>query len=97
MITLVNEGNAFENIISGVNISVARRIRGMSKKVGVIEDVVMTGGCSKNAGLTKAIGDLLKTELKLCPGDPQLAGAIGAAIYAKDRAEQTEDTYAASN
>ena len=88
VITLINEGNAFENIIAGVNISVARRIRGMARKVGVAEDVVMTGGCSKNLGLAKAIGDLMKVELKTCPMDPQLAGAIGAALFAHERLQK---------
>ncbi len=88
VITLVNEGYDFKNIISGVNTSVARRMRGMSRKVGVIEGVMMTGGCSKNRGLVMAIGKILKIDMIEAPMDPQLAGAIGAALYAKIRLDK---------
>ncbi len=85
VVTLVNEGTDFRNIIAGVNLSVAKRLKGMARRVGVIEDVVLTGGCSKNDGLVKAIGESLEVEVKRLPRDPQLAGALGAALLARER------------
>ena len=58
VVTLVNEGVEVRNIISGINLSVAKRLKAMVKRIGVIEDVALTGGCSKNDGLSKAVGDL---------------------------------------
>ncbi len=88
VVSLMNEGHSFPNIIAGVNLSVARRMRGMARKVGVSEEVVMTGGCSKNDGLVASIGKMLGAEIVRCPTDPQLAGAIGAALFAKAKMER---------
>lgn len=85
VVTLVNEGADVRNIISGINISVAKRLRGMVRRVGAVEDVALSGGCSKNAGLAKAIGDALALSLKKLPQDPQIAGAVGAALIAMEK------------
>ncbi|MBW2273333.1 MAG: CoA activase [Deltaproteobacteria bacterium] len=90
VVTLVNEGNDFRNIISGVNLSVAKRLKAMVKRLGVIEDVALTGGCSKNDGLSKAVGELLEIDVKRMPLDPQITGAIGAALIAAEKAEKAE-------
>ncbi len=87
VVTLINEGEDFKNIISGVNISVARRLKAMVTRLGVVEDVAITGGCSKNHGLVKAVGDLLQVELKRLPLDPQITGALGAALIAAEKTE----------
>ena len=85
VVTLVNEGAEMRNIISGINISVAKRLRGMVRRVGAVEDVALSGGCSKNAGLAKAIGEVLALTLKKLPQDPQIAGAVGAALIAMEK------------
>jgi activator of 2-hydroxyglutaryl-CoA dehydratase len=88
VVTLVNEGNDFKNIIAGVNLSVAKRLRAMVKRIGVVDDVAMTGGCSKNDGLVKFLSELLDTEIKRLPLDPQLAGAMGAALTAAEKCSE---------
>jgi predicted CoA-substrate-specific enzyme activase len=85
VITLVNEGESMDNIISGINTSVAKRVSAMVRRVGLLDNVAMTGGCSKNLGLAKALAKSLKTEVHSLPGDPQLAGAIGAAVFAGEK------------
>ncbi|MBW2389067.1 MAG: CoA activase [Deltaproteobacteria bacterium] len=85
VVTLVNEGMELRNIISGVNLSVAKRLKAMVRRIGVVEDVAMTGGCSKNDGLSKALEELLGVEIKRLPFDPQLNGALGAALMAQER------------
>jgi predicted CoA-substrate-specific enzyme activase len=85
VVTLVNEGKDLRNIIAGVNLSVAKRLNGMARRVGIIEDVVLSGGCSKNAGFAKAIREILGVDVKRLPTDPQLTGAIGAALIAMER------------
>jgi activator of 2-hydroxyglutaryl-CoA dehydratase len=87
VVTLVNEGIDLENIISGINVSVASRLTSMSRRVGIINDVVLTGGCSKNHGLIMALETKIKTKLVELPHDPQIAGALGAAIFAAERLE----------
>ncbi len=85
VVTLVNEGMEFRNIISGVNLSVAKRLRAMVKRIGVMEDVALTGGCSKNDGLSKFVGEQLGIEIKRLPLDPQITGALGAALMAAEK------------
>jgi len=85
VVTLVNEGVDMPNIISGINLSVASRLTSMARRVGVVNDVALTGGCSKNHGLAKALARKLDIELQSLPQDPQIAGALGAALFAAER------------
>jgi predicted CoA-substrate-specific enzyme activase len=90
VVTLVNEGIDVKNIIAGINNSVASRLMSMSRRVGVIEDVALTGGCSKNHGLAKALAEKLEITLQKLPEDPQIAGALGAALFAAERIDQAD-------
>ncbi len=85
VITLVNEGVDLKNIVAGLHASIASRLNSMVRKVGLVEDVVLTGGCAKNDGLAKALEDKLGVTVKKLPLDPQIAGAIGAALIAAER------------
>jgi len=86
VVTLINEGHDLNSIIAGINGSVAGRLNSMVRKVGLIEDVALTGGCAKNAGLAKALEKHLKVSVKQLPQDPQIAGAVGAALIAAEKA-----------
>jgi (R)-2-hydroxyacyl-CoA dehydratese activating ATPase len=55
------------------------------KRVGIIPKVTITGGCAKNRGLIKAMEKALKEKIEPLSVDPQVIGALGAAIYAKMR------------
>lgn len=80
----LNEMIPLENIAAGINNAMASRISTLVSSIGIEREVCMTGGVAKNSGvvssLEKALGIHLK---KIRRDDPQLAGAIGAAIYAK--------------
>ena len=41
------------DIAAGVNKAVAGRLNSMVRKVGLVEDMALTGGCAKNEGLGK--------------------------------------------
>lgn len=85
VVTLINEGTKLSSIIAGINNSVAGRLNSMVRKVGLVEDLALTGGCSKNAGLAKALAEKLKVSVIKLPQDPQIAGAVGAAIIAGEK------------
>ena len=86
VVTLVNEGADIKNIIAGINRSVASRLSAMVRRVGLVPEVALTGGCSKNAGLAKALEAKLGIEVLTLPSDPQIAGALGAALVAAEKA-----------
>jgi len=85
VVTLVNEGKELSDIVAGLHASIASRLNSMVRKVGLVEDVVLTGGCAKNDGLAKALEDKLGMSVKKLPVDPQIAGAIGAALIAAEQ------------
>ena len=55
VISLVNNDVPLPDIAAGIHESIARRIHGMAYKVGIEEDVVLTGGCAQNKALQKAL------------------------------------------
>jgi predicted CoA-substrate-specific enzyme activase len=85
VVTLVNEGTDLKAIIAGINYSVASRLSTMVRRVGLVDDLVLTGGCSKNEGLAQALASKLDVEIKKLPQDPQIAGAVGAALSAAEK------------
>lgn len=63
----------------------------MVRKVGLVPDVALTGGCAKNEGLAKALENKLGVKVVHLPEDPQIAGALGAALIAAERVQQREE------
>ena len=85
VVTLINEGVDLPNIIAGINNAVANRLHSMVRRVGLTRELALTGGCSKNAGLAKALEKKLGVNVTLLSQDPQIAGAVGAALIAAEK------------
>jgi len=85
VITLINEGIDLVDIAAGLHSSVAGRLSSMLRRIGLVEDVALTGGCAKNQGLVKALEEKLGISVKTLPEDPQIVGAVGAALIARER------------
>ncbi|MDY6855037.1 MAG: acyl-CoA dehydratase activase [Thermodesulfobacteriota bacterium] len=84
VISLFAQGHKKADIAAGIAHAIARRIMGMIGQVGLKEEVVMSGGVAKNAGVVGAIEERLKIKLKVAK-EPQIVGALGAAIIASER------------
>ena len=85
VISQLSQGTSKENIIAGVHASVAVKACGLAYRGGVTPDVVMSGGVAQNAGVVRAISKELKQQVIVAP-HPQVAGALGAALYAYEDA-----------
>ncbi len=85
VISLVGEGKPMDEIAAGIEFSVAKRCFVMAKKAGAVDNIALTGGCAKNAGLKDAIEKVLHLKVVELPIDPQLMGALGAAEYARQK------------
>lgn len=83
-ISLLARGEKAENIIIGIHHAIANRISGMFSRVGIESDVFFSGGVAKNVGMVKAIEEVMKVKLAQPKQDPQLVGAIGAAVFAQN-------------
>ena len=81
VISKLAQGNAREDIVAGIHDSVARKICGLARRVGVKPQVALTGGGGLNRGLVKALERNLGQEVQI-PEDPQTIGALGAALVA---------------
>jgi predicted CoA-substrate-specific enzyme activase len=91
-ISLLARGVKPENIQAGIHYSIANRIAGLFARVGIVSDVYFSGGVAKNKGMKKAIEDVLSVNIiepnKL---DPQLTGALGAAVLAQALGARKEE------
>lgn len=90
VITLLNEGVEIADIAAGINESIAARLASLVRKVGLEEDVAVSGGCAKNRGLILALEKKLGAEVKSLGMDPQVIGALGAALVARRRVLERE-------
>lgn len=72
-----------EDIIAGVVQALIKRVITMSNQIKMMPTTVYTGGTAKNAGLVKYLERELGTAL-LVPEEPQIVGALGAALLARD-------------
>jgi len=85
VVTLINEGVDLADIIAGINHAVAKRLSSMVRRVGLAEELTLTGGCSKNQGLARALEQKLGVSVRTLSQDPQIAGAVGAALIASEK------------
>lgn len=89
IVSLLAEGTTKEDIIAGLHNAISQRVATMGKKVGIRPEVMLTGGVSKNLGLRSALSRELDVPVHIPEKiDPQLVGALGAAIIAKSRLEK---------
>ncbi len=88
VVSLRAEGHPREKIIRGVADSIASRISGMVRRVGLAQPVMLTGGVAKNSGVVVALREALAVDI-LVPPEPQFIGALGAAHIAAEEALKT--------
>jgi len=88
VITLLNDGVEIASIANGIHDSIASRLVTMVRKVGAKPDITVAGGCAKNVGLIDILEKRLDTQIVKLPEDPQVIGAIGAALLAAERLER---------
>ena len=85
VISLIADDKPVKDIINGINLSISGRVLGLLDRVGTKEVISMSGGVAKNIGVVKAIEEKLEVSLYI-PEEPQIMGALGAALIALERA-----------
>jgi predicted CoA-substrate-specific enzyme activase len=85
MVSLRAEGETRENILAGIHSAMAHRVAIMGNAMGFKSKVIFTGGVAKNIGMKKALEKRISKEI-FVPEDPQIVGALGAAILAWKKA-----------
>ncbi len=83
VIKYLNSGTAIEDIGAGINTAMAKRVATLAGSIRPEGDILMTGGVAKNTGVVATLEKLLGTRIKKTrKADPQMAGALGAAVMA---------------
>jgi predicted CoA-substrate-specific enzyme activase len=85
---LLMEEKSVADIAAGINDAMARRVKMLVGRVGLRKDIGLTGGVSKNIGVVKFLEDMLGADFVQFPEDPQIVGALGAALFASERADK---------
>lgn len=86
---LVMEGIEETDIAAGITKNVAKHIMHLIYKFNIKKDIAITGGIAKNIGVVKQLEEMLNMEFVDLPADPQLIGALGAAVFAVDQLRST--------
>lgn len=87
---LLEKGWTINKVIAAYCSAMAHRVSGLILRLGPVEkDFCITGGISKNIGVTRRIEKEIGVQaLPKGKCDAQLAGAIGAALFAKAMVEK---------
>lgn len=80
----LRKGAAKSDILAGLHEAIALRSLSLLKRVSIEKDFSITGGIPKNKGMVKKLTEKVGLQPLLCE-DPQLVGALGAALFAEER------------
>ncbi|MCR4750741.1 MAG: acyl-CoA dehydratase activase, partial [Eubacterium sp.] len=83
VVSLIARNTAPEDIIHGLNESVASRTAALLRRVGAEDALMMTGGVAQNRGVVEVLEKKLGRKIHVSEY-AQLCGAIGAALLARE-------------
>lgn len=93
LVSLLAAGESIESIVAGLHAAIASKVGSMAKRLGVRPTVMMTGGVAKNTGVVQALKQELGMDIVVPTViDPQLVGALGAALIARETIKSGGDT-----
>jgi predicted CoA-substrate-specific enzyme activase len=81
---LVRQGRDPRDVLAGLHDALASRIWALLRKIGVEPEFAIAGGIGKNVGVVRRIEERAGLRA-LLPPEPQITGALGAALFATDR------------
>ncbi|HAZ11474.1 MAG: 2-hydroxyglutaryl-CoA dehydratase [Bdellovibrionales bacterium GWA2_49_15] len=87
VVSLVADGTETKEIIFALNQAIAGRVSALVRRVCKETSglrVAMSGGVARNPGVVRALGRALNCEIAV-PKQPDLVGALGAALIARSR------------
>jgi len=82
-VALLRQGWQKEKVAAAYHLAMVNRIIDLLTKVGIEKDFVVTGGVAKNTGIVSRLERNLGIKPLEPKLDPILAGAMGAALFAK--------------
>ena len=83
-VSRVAEGVATEDLLAGIHRALAAQISGLAERIGIEAPIALVGGGGRNAGLLKALEEILDSKIEL-PEEPHMTAALGAALLAAEK------------
>ena len=93
ILSWLGKGKKIEDILMGVHQSISSRSIGLLRRVGIDEEVSFTGGVARNLGMVHVLNENLELEMNVSE-ESHFMGALGAALYAMDRARSAQEAMA---
>ncbi len=84
IVSLLNQGLPADSILKGLIQAMAHRIAALARSIVPARDLVFTGGVARNPGMAAALQHTLGLEVAIPATDPQIIGALGAALLAPE-------------
>lgn len=84
VVSLLHQGEKREDIAYALHAAIVERAAGLVKRLGLSEPLFFAGGVAKNPCIKKLLEEKLRVKVHV-PDEPQIVGALGAALYAKMR------------
>lgn len=78
-------GRKMEDILKGVHVAIASRSLSLLRRVGIEPEITFTGGVARNVAMVSLIEELTGSPINVGE-ESHFCGAIGASLYALDRA-----------
>ena len=88
VISHIHRGVSKEHILAGLHKAVAGRIVEMLGIATIKSDVVVTGGVARNTAIIKELENRIALNISV-PPEPQIVGALGAALLAHDKVSKS--------
>ena len=86
--SLLREGWSKKRVLAAYCSAMAHRVVSLLERIGVQEDFAITGGIAKNSGVVIRLERELKLTSLKSKYDTQIAGALGAALFARALVEK---------
>ncbi|MCP4569540.1 MAG: benzoyl-CoA reductase, bzd-type, subunit Q [FCB group bacterium] len=86
--SLLREGWSKKRVLAAYCSAMAHRVVSLLDRVGVQKEFAITGGIAKNSGVVSRLEKELKLTALTSEYDTQIAGALGAALFAKALVEK---------
>jgi predicted CoA-substrate-specific enzyme activase len=83
VVSLIASDKKLEDIVHGINSSIASKVIALAKRGKLERDFMMTGGVARNIGVVRAVEEKLDAEV-IMPEEPDICGALGAALIASE-------------
>jgi len=86
--SLLREGWSKKRVLAAYCSAMAHRVVSLLERIGVEKDFAITGGIAKNSGVVTRLERELNLKSLKSRYDTQIAGALGAALFAKTLVEK---------